>query len=81
MRGLLRSAWLTALGLLTILGLAFGVVEIWAAAFWTVVAVYESWTHWLARKLIAAQDERIAGLNRRLETYRGNAWESGHRPG
>ncbi len=80
-RRLLWPAWLTAIGALTILGLAFGVVETWAAAFWTVVAVYEGWTHWLARKLIAAEDEHIAGLNRRLETYRSNAWESGHRPG
>jgi len=80
-RRLLWPAWLTAIGALTILGLAFGVVETWAAAFWTVVAVYEAWACWHAERLIAAQDEHIAGLNRRLETYRSNAWESGHRPG
>jgi len=73
--------WLTVGAVLTVVDVLLGHGSVRWVLPWIVVAVYEAWACWHAERLIAAQDERIAGLNRRLETYRGNAWESGHRPG
>ena len=73
--------WLTIGAVLTVVDVLLGHGSVRWVLPWIVVAVYEAWACWHAERLIAAQDEHIAGLNRRLETYRSNAWESGHRPG